>query len=52
MMNPSAVFHYPDEVVEHSRLTREQQIEILCRWSYDACAMEVAEKENMTSPFA
>jgi hypothetical protein len=52
MINPAAVFQHPDEVVEHPQLTREQQIEILRRWAYDACAMEVAEEENMTSPYA
>jgi hypothetical protein len=51
MINPAAVFQDPEEVVDHPRLTREQQIEILRRWAYDACAMEVAEEENMTSPY-
>ena len=50
MLNPSAVFQRPDEVVGHPDLSREQQIEILRRWAYDARAMEVAEEENMTSP--
>ncbi len=47
MINPAAVFQDPEEVVDHPRLTREQQIEILRRCAYDACAMEVAEEENM-----
>ena len=51
MINPDAVFQHPDEVVDHPELTREQQIDILRRWAYDARAMEVAEEENMTSPY-
>jgi hypothetical protein len=33
MVNPAAVFQDPEEVVDHLRLTREQQIDILRRWA-------------------
>ena len=46
-LNPMAVFPTPDAVVEHPRLTREEKIDILQRWKYDACELEVAEEENM-----
>ncbi len=47
MLNPSAVFLRPEDVVERDDLTREQKIEILRRWVYDARQLDVAEEENM-----
>ena len=38
-------------MVEYPQLAREQPIQILHRWAYGACAMEVAEEGNMTSPY-
>ena len=46
-LDPTAVFPNPDAVVEHPGLTRELKIDILERWRYDACELEVAEEENM-----
>ncbi len=46
-LNPMAVFRTPDAVLEHPRLTREEKTDILQRWKYDACQLEVAEEENM-----
>ncbi len=46
-LDPTAVFPSPEAVVEHPRLTREQKTDILERWKYDACELEVAEEENM-----
>ncbi len=46
-LDPTAVFPSPEAVVEHPRLSREQKIDILKRWKYDACELEVAEEENM-----
>ena len=46
-LDPMAVFPTPDAVLEHPRLTREEKIDILQRWRYDACELEVAEEENM-----
>ncbi len=46
-LDPTAVFSSPEAVVEHPRLTREEKTDILQRWKYDACQLEVAEEENM-----
>jgi hypothetical protein len=51
MLKPAAIFQPPTEVVGHPDLSREQQIEILRRWAYNARAMEVSEEENMASPY-
>jgi hypothetical protein len=47
MLNPTTVFRTPDEVLLREDLSREQKIEILRRWAYDARQLEVAEEENM-----
>ncbi len=36
MLNPTAVFRGPEDVLQRDELTREQKIEILRRWEYDA----------------
>ncbi len=46
-LDPTAVFPSPEAVVEHPRLAREQKIDILERWEYDARQLEVAEAENL-----
>ncbi len=45
MLDPTMVFKDPNEVVASDELTRDQKIEILCRWEYDAHQLEVAEEE-------
>lgn len=45
--NPGSVFKNPQDVLKKNDLTREQKIEILRRWEYDAREQEVAEEENM-----
>ena len=47
LLDPAAVFSAPEAVPKCSDLTREQKIEILRRWEYDARAMEFAEEENV-----
>lgn len=47
MSNPAGAFDRPGDVVENDELTREQKIEILRRWRYDALQREVAQEENM-----
>ena len=47
LLNPSAVFSVPEDVLSAEGLTREQKIEILKRWEYDARELEVATEENM-----
>ncbi len=45
MLDPTKVFSDPSEVVANLELTRDQKIEILRRWEYDAHELEVAEEE-------
>ena len=45
MLDPTTVFKYPKDVVANVELTRDQKIEILRRWEYDARQLEVAEEE-------
>ncbi len=47
LFNPSSVFNSPSEVLKEKDLTRNQKIEILRRWEYDAIQLQVAEEENM-----
>lgn len=47
MLDPSSVFASPAAVCDASELTREQKIEILRRWEYDARELQVATEENM-----
>lgn len=44
---PFSFFATPEEVLEHSELTREQKIEALWRWEYDAVELAVAVEEGM-----
>ena len=50
LLNPSAVFERPDEVVQSNELSRDQKIEILGRWEYDVRQLQVADEESMTAP--
>ena len=45
MLDPTLVFEDPKDVVASDELTRDQKIEILHRWDYDAHQLEVAEEE-------
>ena len=45
MRDPAKVFTDPSEVVADLGLTRDQKIEILRRWEFDAHELEVAEEE-------
>ena len=36
MLNPTSVFKGPEDVVADDDLARDQKIEILRRWEYDA----------------
>ena len=46
-LNPEAVFRTPEEVLRYEAFTKEQKIEILRRWEYDASEIEVAVEEGM-----
>ncbi len=45
MLDPTLVFKDPTDVVADENLSRDQKIEILRRWEYDARQLEVAEEE-------
>ena len=45
MLDPTRVFKEPKDVVACKELSRDQKIEILRRWEYDARQQEVAEEE-------
>jgi hypothetical protein len=47
LLDPTAVFDQPEEVLRRNDLTREQKILILRRWEYDARELETATDEGM-----
>lgn len=47
MLDPGSVFASPEALRVQCGLTREQKIEILRRWAYDARQLSVAEEEGM-----
>ena len=49
MLNPALAFPGPEDVLKRDELTREQKIEVLRRWKFDALQLQVAEEENMGS---
>ncbi len=49
MLDPALVFRGPEDLLKRDELTREQKIEILRRWKFDAVQLQVAEEENMRS---
>ncbi len=49
ILNPALVFRGPEDVLQRDELTREQKIEVLRRWKFDALQLQVAEEENMGS---
>jgi hypothetical protein len=47
LLNPGSVFSSPQALLQHRELSKEQKIEILRRWAYDASEDEVALEEGM-----
>lgn len=47
MLDPGSVFASPEALRDQHGLTRDQKIEILRRWAYDARQLSVAEEEGM-----
>jgi hypothetical protein len=47
LLDPTAVFRAPEQVLERDDLSNEQKAAILRRWAYDARELEVAEDEGM-----
>lgn len=45
--DPSSVFAAPADVVRSGEMSREQKIQILRGWEYEARTLEVAQDENM-----
>lgn len=46
--NPAAAYAHPNEVLEDASLTRDQKIEVLREWHYDATRLQDSAAENMT----
>jgi len=46
-LDPGAVFDSPRDLVECDQLSRQQKIEMLLRWGYDAAEGAVALEEGM-----
>ena len=47
MLAPGSVFRSPEHVLENPELSKDQKIEILLRWEYDAAEEAVALEEGM-----
>ncbi|MBT8066212.1 MAG: hypothetical protein KJO09_03145 [Gammaproteobacteria bacterium] len=47
LLDPASVFEKPEEVRDHTELTKAQKIEILRRWEYEESEVAVAEEEGM-----
>ena len=47
LLDPGSVFSSPEALLDHAALSREQKIEILRRWEYDAAEVAVAVEEGM-----
>jgi outer membrane lipoprotein SlyB len=47
LLDPTAVFKGPEQVLQRDDLSGEQKTAILRRWAYDARELEVAEDEGM-----
>jgi hypothetical protein len=47
LLDPTAIFQGPEQVLQRDDLSREQKAAILRRWAYDARELEVAEDEGM-----
>jgi hypothetical protein len=46
-LDPADVFGSPEAIRDDPDLTREQKIDLLCRWAYDDREVLVAEEEGM-----
>lgn len=47
LLDPAAEFETPNDILASSSMTREQKIEVLRRWEYDASELSVADDEGM-----
>jgi hypothetical protein len=46
-LDPSSAFSTPEALLSHAGLSKDQKIEILRRWTYDASEIGVAVEEGM-----
>ena len=46
LINPTAVFAKPNEVVFNPALSRKQKIDVLRRWEYDARMLQMGNQES------
>jgi hypothetical protein len=46
LVNPASVFAKPNEVVSTPALSREQKIDVLRRWEYDARMLQMGNQEG------
>ena len=47
LRDPGSVFTSPEDLLRHDAYSKEQKIEILRRWDYDASELSVAVEEGM-----
>ena len=47
ILDPASVFATPEAVLLHQELSKQQKIEVLRRWAYDASEVCVAVEEGM-----
>jgi hypothetical protein len=47
LQNPTGFFAQPQDVTDHSKLSREQKLAILQRWEHDALRLSESEAEGM-----
>ncbi|MGJ8606009.1 MAG: hypothetical protein ACSHXH_17970 [Marivita sp.] len=47
ILDPPSVYRTPSAVLSDRTLTSTQKAEILRRWEYEACEVDVAEEEGM-----
>jgi len=47
VLDPGSVFATPETVLVHDGLSKQQKIEVLRRWAYDASEVSVAVEEGM-----
>jgi hypothetical protein len=50
LLDPGLVFKTPQDLFANDELSRQQKIDILRRWEYDARQLQVAEEESMEGP--
>lgn len=48
LQDPAVYYDLPEEVLADASLTKEQKIQVLEHWRYDAILMQTATAENMS----